>query len=134
MSEQRFEERKQELKDAVLRLEEAIAQPENDMIRDSVIQRFEFSFELAWKTLQLFLERQGLEAGSPRQALKSAFAQGIISSEDEADVWLKMQEDRNLTTHTYNEDLAKAIYKRIATTYVERLRAISDSIQKLTWK
>ena len=54
MSEQRFEERKQELKDAVLRLEEAIAQPENDMIRDSVIQRFEFSFELAWKTLQLF--------------------------------------------------------------------------------
>ena len=134
MSEQRFEERKQELKDAVLRLEEAIAQPENDMLRDSVIQRFEFSFELAWKTLQLYLERQGLEAGSPRQALKSAFAQGIISSEDEADVWLKMQEDRNLTTHTYNEDLAKAIYKRIATTYVERLRAISDSIQKLTWK
>ncbi|MEK7655179.1 MAG: HI0074 family nucleotidyltransferase substrate-binding subunit [Patescibacteria group bacterium] len=134
MSEQRFEERKQELKDAVLRLEEAIAQPENDMIRDSVIQRFEFSFELAWKTLQLYLERQGLEAGSPRQALKSAFAQGIISSEDEADVWLKMQEDRNLTTHTYNEDLAKAIYKRIATTYVERFRAISDSIQKLTWK
>jgi nucleotidyltransferase substrate binding protein (TIGR01987 family) len=134
MSEQRFEERKKELNEAVLRLEEAIAQPENDMVRDSVIQRFEFSFELAWKTLQLYLERQGLEAGSPRQALKSAFAQGIIQSEDEADVWLKMLEDRNLTTHTYHEDLAKAIYKRISTTYVERLRAISDRIQALNWK
>src|SRR3989338_6066348 len=113
MSEQRFEERKKELNEAVLRLREAVAQPENDMVRDSVIQRFEFSFELAWKTLQLYLEHQGLEAGSPRQALKAAFVEGIIPDAEEADVWLKMLEDRNLTTHTYHQELAKAIYQRI---------------------
>ena len=134
MSEQRFTERKKELSEAVLRLEEAIAQPENDVVRDSVIQRFEFSFELAWKTLQLYLEHQGLEAGSPRQALKGAFAQGIIPNEDEADVCLKMLDDRNLTTHTYHQDLAKSIYRRIAMTYAAELRRMSDRIQALAWK
>lgn len=48
MNVERFDERKRELKEAVLRLEEAIAQPKTDIVRDSVIQRFECSFELAW--------------------------------------------------------------------------------------
>jgi len=134
MSEQRFLERKKEFSEAISRLEEAIRQPENDMSRDSVIQRFEFSFELAWKTLQLYLEHQGLEAGSPRQAFKDAFAQGIIHDEDEADAWLKMLEDRNLTTHTYHQDLAKAIYQRIASTHAARLRILCDRVQALPWK
>lgn len=133
MSEQRFEERKKELNDAVMRLGEAVAEPETDMARDSVIQRFEFSFELTWKTLQLYLEHQGLEAGSPRQALKSAFVQGIVPNEEETDVWLKMLEDRNLTTHTYHEDLAKKIYQKIASTYLEHLRQMNDRVQLLTW-
>lgn len=133
MSAQRFEERKKELSDAVLRLGEAVAQPENDVIRDSVIQRFEFSFELAWKTLQLFLDHQGLEAGSPRQALKSAFVQGLICDEGEADAWMNMLADRNLTTHTYHQDLAKTIYQRIVSSYVERLREMNGRIQVLSW-
>lgn len=133
MSEQRFKQRQKELHEAILRLGEAIAQPENDMVRDSAIQRFEFSFELTWKTLQLYLEHQGLEAGSPRQTLKSAFAQGIIPNEDEADVWLNMLEDRNLTTHTYHADLAKTMYQNIANTYLEPLRIMNDRMQKLIW-
>lgn len=133
MSEQRFEERKKELQDAILRLGEAVTQPENDVVRDSVIQRFEFSFELAWKTLQLYLEHQGLEAGSPRQTLKGAFAQGIIPDEDEANIWFAMLEDRNLTTHTYHEDLAKTIYRNIAVTYIGHLRSMNERIQGLAW-
>lgn len=134
MSAQRFEERKKELNEVILRLEEAVAQPEGDVVRDSVIQRFEFSFELAWKTLQLYLEHQGLEAGSPRQALKSAFAQGLIRNEEEADVWLKMLEDRNLTTHTYHQDLAKVIYRKIVNVYTKLLRTMNDRIKELTWR
>lgn len=134
MSDQRFTERKKELSEAVLRLEEALAQPESDLVRDSVIQRFEFSFELAWKALQLYLEHQGIETGSPRQALRGAFAEGIISKEEDADIWLKMLEDRNLTTHTYHQDLAKSIYQRIAATYVVALRRMSDSLNALVWK
>src|SRR3989344_9447841 len=122
MSLRRFEERKKELREAILRLEDAVTQPESGIVRDSVIQRFEFSFELAWKTLQIYLEHQGLEAGSPRQALKSAFAQGIIPTEEEADVWMKILDDRNLTTHTYREELAKSIYKKISEMYVSHFR------------
>lgn len=133
MSKQRFDERKKELNEAVLRLEEAIAQPETDIMRDSVIQRFEFSFELAWKSLQLYLEHQGLEVGSPRQALKSAFAQGIITNAEEADAWLKMLEDRNLTAHTYQKELAKDIYNRIVGKHAKLLRGMSDKIQMFEW-
>ena len=133
MSAQRFEERKAELQDAVSRLEESIAEPESDLIRDSVIQRFEFSFELAWKTLQLYLEHQGLDAGSPREMLKRAFAQGILKNEQEADAWFKMLEDRNLTTHTYKEDLAQEIYHRIASIYAAQLCEMNDRVQPLIW-
>lgn len=133
MSAERFEERKAELREAVLRLEESIAQPENDLIRDSVIQRFEFTFELTWKTLQLYLEYQGLDAGSPRQTLKGTFAQGILKNEEEADAWLKMLEDRNLTTHTYKEELAQEIYDRIVSIYAAQIREMEGRIQALTW-
>lgn len=133
MSAKRFEERKAELREAILRLEESIAQPANDLIRDSVIQRFEFTFELTWKTLQLYLEYQGLDSGSPRQTLKSAFAQGIIKNEQEADAWLKMLEDRNLTTHTYKEELAQEIYDRIVSIYAAQIRKMEGRIQALTW-
>lgn len=131
---QRFEERKKELKEVILRLEEAVAQPENDVVRDSVIQRFEFSFELGWKALQLYLEHQGLEAGSPRQTFKSAFVQGIIQDENEASLWLKMLEDRNLTSHTYHQDLAKTIFQKITRVYLEQLQKMNARIQGIKWE
>ena len=90
MSKERFAERKAELQNAVKRLREAVAQPESDLIRDAVIQRFEFTFELVWKSLKLYLERQGLDCGGPRSTLKKAFTEGLINSPDEADVWLRV--------------------------------------------
>ncbi|MGE0684426.1 MAG: nucleotidyltransferase substrate binding protein, partial [Candidatus Binatia bacterium] len=62
----RFLERKRELAQATLRLQEACEQPFNPFIRDAVIQRFEFCWELAWKTLRLWLEYLGVETLSPR--------------------------------------------------------------------
>src|SRR2546423_11806093 len=103
MSQERFAERQTEVKAATARLTEAVAQPETDLIRDAVIQRFEFTFEVVWKALKLFLERQGYEAGGPRPTLKKAFAEGLIGTPEEADVWLQMLDDRNLTTHAYHQ-------------------------------
>ena len=91
------------------RLAEAVAQKESQLIHDATIQRFEFTFEIIWKTLKLYLERQGYECGGPRPTLKKAFSENLISSPEEADVWFRMLEDRNLTTHAYDEALASRI-------------------------
>jgi nucleotidyltransferase substrate binding protein (TIGR01987 family) len=133
MSKARFTERQLEVKDAAARLAEATALPESGLIRDAVIQRFEFTFEVVWKTLKLFLERQGHECGGPRPTLKKAFAEGLIPTPDKADVWLQMLEDRNLTSHAYDEALAARIYRNIVKDYAPLLGAMAGTIQNLSW-
>jgi nucleotidyltransferase substrate binding protein (TIGR01987 family) len=134
MSKERFAERKAELQNAVKRLREAVAQPESDLIRDAVIQRFEFTFELVWKSLKLYLERQGLDCGGPRSTFKQAFTEGLINSPDEADVWLRALEDRNLSSHAYDEALARRIYQHVVQEYVALLGLMADKIQTLSWE
>ena len=133
MSKERFIERQAEVRQAAARLREAVAEPESALVRDAVIQRFEFSFELVWKTLKLYLERQGHECGGPRPPLKKAFAEGLIATLEEADVWLQMLEDRNLTSHAYDEALATRIYQHVARDYSALLGAMAGKIQTLTW-
>jgi nucleotidyltransferase substrate binding protein (TIGR01987 family) len=133
MSKERFVERQIEARNAAARLREAVAEPESAIVRDAVIQRFEFSFELVWKALKLYLERQGTECGSPRATLKAAFAEGIIATDAEADAWLQMLEDRNLTSHAYDEGLAILIYGRVVRGHTALLSAMADKIQALSW-
>ena len=133
MSKERFIERQAEVRNAAARLQEAVAQPESSIVRDAVIQRFEFSFELVWKALKLYLERQGHECGGPRPTLKKAFADRLIATPEEADVWLQMLEDRNLTSHAYDEALATRIYQHVVRDYSAPLGAMASRIQTLTW-
>ena len=133
MSKERFIERQAEVRNAVARLQEAVAQPESSIVRDAVIQRFEFSFEPVWKTLKLYLERQGHECGGPRPTLKKAFADGLIATPEAADVWLQMLEDRNLASHAYDEALAARIYQHVVRDYSVPLGAMAGRIQTLTW-
>ncbi len=79
-------------------------------IVDATIQRFEFTFELCWKTLKRLLEAKGEKVTFAKEALKKAYQAEWI--DDEA-VWIQMLDDRNLTSHTYNQDLADEIYERI---------------------
>lgn len=131
MSPDRFLERKADVKQAVSRLEEAVIQPETDLIRDAVIQRFEFSFESVWKALKLYIEHQGFECGGPRATLKKAFDLGLIDSAEDADVWLGMLDDRNSISHTYDQALAQAIYQRIVQNYSALLTKMASIIDKL---
>lgn len=133
MSKERFGELQADVAKAVARLQEAVAVPADALIRDAVIQRFEFSFELVWKTLKLYLERQGVESGGPRPTLKKAFAEGLIPTPEEADVWLQMIEDRNLTSHAYDEALAGSIYRNVVRDYAPLLGAMAARIQALAW-
>ncbi len=112
---------------ALDRLDDALAQPKTEWTRDSAIQRFEFTFELVWKAVATVAEAQGVDARSPREAFKRAFALGWI---DEEDVWLRMLDDRNRTTHTYNEAVAEEIFKRLPV-YAGALRALSKALSSV---
>lgn len=100
----------QSLNAALNRLDDALAQPKTEWTRDASIQRFEFSFELAWKAIQRFAKDEGVDAASPRQAFRVALKLGWIEDDD---AWLEMLEDRNRTSHTYREETAEQIYRRL---------------------
>lgn len=133
MSKERFHERQVDVRESAARLAEAVAQTPSELIRDATIQRFEFTFEVVCKTLKLYLERQGHECGGPRPTLKKAFAENLISAPEEADLWLQMLEDRNLTSHAYDEALAERIYLHVARAYAPLLSRMADQIQTLEW-
>jgi nucleotidyltransferase substrate binding protein (TIGR01987 family) len=99
------------LRNAVVRLREALAVAETDVSRDAAIQRFEFCFELAWKAVQERVRNEGLDCQSPKGCLKLAFKSGWLQDESG---WLAMIEDRKRTSHTYDEQLAKDVYRRLS--------------------
>jgi len=98
------------LEKALNRFEEAIQEPESSIVMDATVQRFEFTYELTWKTLKTFLEDiHGIRTVSPRQVFKEAYALDLIKKEE---VFLEMIQSRNLLSHTYNEEQAKVIYEK----------------------
>lgn len=98
------------LKKAIKSLKEAIKAPLTSISRDAVIQRFEYTFEMGWKAIKLFGKREGFDCNSPRECIKIGYRMGWI---DEPDNWFEMLKARNLTSHTYNEDVAQDVYKNI---------------------
>lgn len=97
------------LKKALQSLEKAIAHPLDEFTRDSVIQRFEFTFELSWKALKRYLESdKPLADDSVKGILREAFQRKIITDIDQ---WFAFQKARNLTSHTYNEETAIDVYE-----------------------
>jgi nucleotidyltransferase substrate binding protein (TIGR01987 family) len=71
-----------------------------DIFLDIAVKRFEFTFEMAWKSCKRALDYDGFECKSPRECLREAFAQGILEEEN---TWLDMLEQRNLSAHVYDE-------------------------------
>lgn len=113
-----------QLKRAAERLEEVLKLPRNDVIRDSAIQRFEFTSELAWKTLKEILEEKGQKIYPPADILKASFKAGII---DEDEAWMEMVKARNLTSHLYKESLAEEIYGRLPV-FLEKIKSLIKKI------
>lgn len=98
------------LKSAFARLQDGIEAVKDDLDRDGVIQRFEFTFELVWKAIQEYARISGIEVVSPRDAFRVASELKLIDNPDEWFVFLK---DRNETTHLYDEDQIKEIFSHI---------------------
>ena len=110
---------------AFMRLQAALRKDADadDMYLDATIQRFEFCFELAWKLMKAVLEYEGIEANSPRSCIREGWQQGLISN---AEAWLEMMEKRNLSSHTYDENVAREIYHDVKQRYVVLLEALDQ--------
>lgn len=128
MDKQRFEERKNEFQTAVKRLDEACRVPFDTIVRDSVIQRFEFCWELSWKTLNLWLNYLGVVVQNPRDTFREANNAGLIG---DGNLWSDMQKMRNLTSHTYNDQLADEVYTFVKNTGLQLFVDLSEKSK--TW-
>jgi len=110
------------------RLEEILGKEKNITNRDAAIKRFEFTVELGWKLVQKFLREQEIICRSPRECLDEAFKFGMI---DDDPKWLQMIKDRNLTTHTYDENLADEVYARLPG-YLGLFKSLKEQLEKKT--
>jgi nucleotidyltransferase substrate binding protein (TIGR01987 family) len=99
----------------------------SDIERQGIIQSFEFSFELAWKTLKDYLESQGVTCQFPREVIKKAFQYHIIVK---GEMWLDMLGKKNLLAHTYDESLAMESYRLIKQDFSPELRKLVKWFQE----
>lgn len=104
---------------AFKKLEEVIQMYNDDakeVYVDAMIQRFEFCTELSWKLLKKYLEQEKLgEFYSPKSVIKESFKQKLL---DGGEIWLDILDDRNLTSHTYDEVTANRIRDNIMNKYI----------------
>lgn len=86
---------------ALATLDEILNEPSSAIVRDASIQRFEYTFESAWKLLKVYLyDVEGINCASPRGCLRQALKTGILTARETEDALL-MCDDRNLVSHTY---------------------------------
>ncbi|MEK5038115.1 HI0074 family nucleotidyltransferase substrate-binding subunit [Sporosarcina sp. FSL K6-3457] len=115
---ERLQERIVSAKKALASLQKLIVieQP-NDVERDALIQRFEFTFEASWKAAKQYLyDIEGIDIGSPKGVIRSC-REITLFDDEETILALQMVNDRNLTVHTYNEEVAIKIHMNIKTYY-----------------
>ena len=114
-------------KNALTRLHESIEESKtNDSltIRDGVIQRFEFTTELAWKTIREYLLTENvMDINSPKSVMREAYNNNLITDDDG---WIQILQDRNSTSHIYDEDDANEVYKRISENQIELFDKLSE--------
>jgi nucleotidyltransferase substrate binding protein (TIGR01987 family) len=127
----RWQQRFYNYQKALGKLNEAVnkySATKDEIIKEGIIQRFEFTHELAWKVLKDYLLFKGIQniTGS-RSASKKAFNIGLIR---EGQIWLDMIESRNKTVHTYNEAILEAEFNNIIKRYVPLLNELEVEMEK----
>ena len=96
-----------------------------ELEKAGIIQFFEMTFELGWKVLKDHLEAEGYIVKSPRETIKQAFQVGIIEN---GHVWIDALSNRNLTTHTYDEELANKMTQEIIKLYLPELEKMHEKL------
>lgn len=118
---QNFKKAFEQLKDSVLKVDEL-----SDLEKEGMVQRFEHTFELAWKTLKDYLEEQQVNAKFPREVIKQSFHYEIIQ---DGEIWMDMLEKRNLMAHTYEETIFRDSVQKIANEYYKAIAQLYNFLQ-----
>jgi len=126
----KYESKLNNFEKAVARLHDSLNDPSkfSDLtFRDGVIQRFEFTAELAWKTAREYLLLEEFtDINSPKSVMREAYSIGLIT---DADGWLQILHDRNITSHVYDEEDADEIFDRIVNRHIILFDALLDRLK-----
>lgn len=113
-------------------LSEAVDRKTYDLLSEAgLIQTFEFTFELAWKTMKDKMEHEGIKVNFPREVIKTAFQNNMIS---DGALWLEALEKRNLLSHAYDEEQSKEARDLIRDRYFKLLKNLYDYLKKESMK
>jgi len=125
----RFRQRFSNYEKACSRLKDALERDtkNDELIRSGLIQTFEFTFELAWKTMKDKLEAGGLIVTLPRDVIKAAYQAGYIS---DANIWIESLDSRNEMSHTYEEELSKKAADKIRNSFAPILFSLYEYFKK----
>ena len=114
------------LKQAMLRLEETKSWEDDVRLQESVIKRFEFTFEMSWKAMKRYLNDQSIETYGVKETILKAAQAGII---DNPSTWTDFLKTRNLSTHTYKQEVADLVYSK-AMEFGAEVKKLVDAMEK----
>jgi len=124
----RWKQRFSNYKQAIAQLDEFIKKGDlNKFEKQGLIQCFEYTFELAWKTMKDYLEAEGYTIQSPRHTIQTAFQSNLIN---EGHLWIDALEKRNLMAHTYDEARAEEAVKLIIHSYHKILKDLYRTLEE----
>jgi len=95
----------------------------SDLEKAGTTQYFEFTYELAWKTMKRLLKARGKDLNSPKPVFREAALEGLI---DKPDPWFVFLEDRNQSVHTYNKNKAEKIFADLSQFDTEMIQFIAN--------
>lgn len=128
----RWKQRLESFEKAFEKFEEGIEHFQNepeDIIKEAVIQRFEFTHELAWKTMREYLKADGIiDIMGSKSTTRAAFNNGLIT---DGETWMKMIESRNRTVHTYDERILTDEFENITENYYPLIKLFLYKMQSL---
>jgi len=122
----RFELARQQFLVALARLQEALVLDENDIVRDAMIQRFEFTYELGWKAMYFWLRDMGENPPKMVRPVLQAALQGHVI--DDAGVWEQLKDHRDETSHTYNAAKAVEVAAFVRSDAIGAFEALADKL------
>jgi nucleotidyltransferase substrate binding protein (TIGR01987 family) len=124
----RWQQRFSNYQSTLVELKEAVNQTSlNKLEKQGLIKAFEYTFELAWKTLQDYIQCLGIpDIVGPRPVITEAFKLGLIS---QGENWLELLEDRNSTAHVYNKNFADHLVEEIRMNHIKLLLQLENTFK-----